>query len=68
MTVDLRGCTVLLLDLARQQGLDDNGIIGDEDKFLLRLMMPVAKMFTAKKAVENASEGIESFGGQVCIV
>merc|ERR1719510_1557814 len=54
----------LLLDLARQQGLDDNGIIGDEDKYLLRLMMPVAKMYTAKKAVENASEGIESFGGQ----
>ena len=43
MTVDLRGCTVLLLDLARQQGLEDKGIIGDEDKYLLRLMMPVAK-------------------------
>merc|ERR1719510_814613 len=54
----------LLLDLARQQGLEDKGIIGDEDKYLLRLMMPVAKMYTAKKAVENASEGIESFGGQ----
>merc|ERR1719510_2242309 len=54
----------LLLDLARQQGLEDKGIIGDEDKYLLRLMMPVAKMFTAKKAVANASEGIESFGGQ----
>ena len=41
------------------------GSINDEDKLLLRIMMPVAKMFTAKKAVANASEGIECFGGQV---
>ncbi len=27
-------------------------------------MTPVAKMYTAKKAVENASEGLECFGGQ----
>ena len=27
-------------------------------------MMPVAKMYTAKKAILNASEGIECFGAQ----
>ena len=38
--------------------------IGQQDKLLLRLMMPVAKMYTAKKAILNASEGIECFGAQ----
>ena len=87
MEVETRGCAIFLMDLARQQGLDDVGTISknviiqmlqklyylksyigsisDEDKLLLRIMMPVAKMFTAKKAVANASEGIECFGGQV---
>ena len=64
MEIDARGCTILLMELARQQGLDDVGEIGGDDKLLLRLMMPVAKMYTAKKAVENCSEGIECFGGQ----
>lgn len=64
METDTRGCTVLIFDLARQMGLEDCGLIGDEDKLLLRLMMPVAKMYTAKKAVANVSEGLECFGGQ----
>ena len=64
MKVEARGNTVLMLDLARQQGLEDYGNIGDVDKLLLRLMMPVAKLYTAKKAVAIASEGIECFGGQ----
>jgi len=65
METEVRGCTVLVMDLARQLGLEDCGMIGDSDKLLLRLMMPVAKMYTAKKAVANASEGLECFGGQV---
>jgi len=64
METDARGCTVLLFDLARQMGLEDCGLIDDKDRLLLRLMMPVAKMFTAKKAVANVSEGLECFGGQ----
>ena len=53
------------MDLAYKQGQDDNGSIREKERLLLRLMMPVAKMYTAKKAVANASEGIECFGGQV---
>ena len=64
MEVDVRGCTILLMDLARLQGLLDSNMILDEEKYLLRLMMPVAKFYTAKKAVSNASEGIECFGAQ----
>jgi len=52
------------MDLARQQGLLDVNMIDDSDRLLLRLMMPVAKMFCGKKVVANASECIECFGGQ----
>lgn len=65
LEIDVRGSTALLLELARQTGLQDIGKIDEEsDGQLLRLMMPVAKMYTAKKAVSNISEGLECFGGQ----
>jgi len=64
MEVETRGCCVLLLDLARQLGLHDCGLINDQDSLLLRLMTPVAKFYTAKSAVATVSEGLECFGGQ----
>ena len=35
-----------------------------QDLLLLRLLGPVAKMYTAKAAVAVTSEGLECFGGQ----
>eukprot|EP00090_Calanus_glacialis_P014542 TRINITY_DN23353_c0_g1_i1.p1 TRINITY_DN23353_c0_g1~~TRINITY_DN23353_c0_g1_i1.p1 ORF type:complete len:365 (-),score=121.69 TRINITY_DN23353_c0_g1_i1:50-1117(-) len=64
MEVETRGCSILLLDLARQLGLQDCGQISDMDSLLLRLMTPVAKFYTAKSAVATVSEGLECFGGQ----
>ena len=64
MEVDVRACTIFMLDLARQLGEEESGTITKEDALLLRLMMPVAKAYTAKKAVSNISEGLECFGGQ----
>ena len=64
METEIRGCTILMLDLAHKTGLEDCGLISDEDSMILRLLMPVAKMYTAKRAVELTSEGIECFGGQ----
>ena len=64
LETDARGCTVLMLDLARQIGEEEEGCISSDEKLLLRLMMPVAKAFTAKLTVSNVSEGIECFGGQ----
>ena len=64
LETETRGCAVLMLDLARQLGLDDCGKIADQDKLLLRLFMPVAKMYTAKSTMASLSEGLESFGGQ----
>ena len=62
--METRGCTILLLDLARQLGLQDCNNIADNDSLLLRLMTPVAKLYTAKSAVAVVSEGLECFGGQ----
>ena len=64
METETRGCAILMLDLAHKTGLEDCKLISDEDSMILRLMMPVAKMYTAKRAVELTSEGIECFGGQ----
>lgn len=64
MEVETRGCSLLMLDLARQLGLHDVAAISDQDLLLLRLMTPVAKLYTAKMAVATVSEGLECFGGQ----
>ena len=40
-------------------------VITDQDLQLLRLLTPVAKMYTAKSCVSVLSEGLECFGGQV---
>jgi len=64
MEVETRGCSLLMLDLARQLGLHDVSAISDQDLLLLRLMTPVAKLYTAKMAVATLSEGLECFGGQ----
>lgn len=64
MEVETRGCCALMLELGRQMGLDDGGMIGEQDGLLMRLMLPVAKMYTGKMAVAVVSEGLECFGGQ----
>ena len=43
------------MDLAHKQGQDDNGSIREKERLLLRLMMPVAKMFTAKVGIKSQS-------------
>ena len=62
--MEVRGCTALFLDLAAKLGREDAGVIEEEDLLLLRLLTPVAKMYTAKSAMAVVSEGLECFGGQ----
>ena len=64
MEVETRGCQLLLLELARQQGLVESRMANDQDTLLLRLFTPVAKFYTAKASVATISEGLECFGGQ----
>jgi len=64
LETNVRGCTIFMLELARLMGLVEAGAAGEQDIMVLRLMMPVAKAFTAKHAMQNISEGLECFGGQ----
>jgi len=64
LETSVRGCTILMLELARLMGLEEAGKASEQDAMVLRVMMPVAKAFTAKLAVANTSEGLECFGGQ----
>jgi alkylation response protein AidB-like acyl-CoA dehydrogenase len=41
----------------------DAGDAGDAERALLRLLLPVVKLYTAKQATAVASEALEAFGG-----
>ena len=64
MDVQSRGATILVLEMARHLGLSDCGKSIVHEEHLLRLMTPIAKLYTAKQAITVASEGLECFGGQ----
>ena len=53
-----------MLDVARLLGLHDCGVASSSEQLLLRLLLPILKLYTAKQAVATTSEGLESFGGQ----
>ncbi len=55
--------TLLALFLARLLGKEECGKATETDSALLRLLTPVAKLYTAKQAIASASEHIEAFGG-----
>ena len=44
-------------------GKEECGEATDAELQILRFLIPVAKLYTAKRAVEVASEALESFGG-----
>jgi len=55
--------TLLALFLARLLGREECGQASGTDTSLLRLLTPVAKLYTAKQSIKSASEHIEMFGG-----
>lgn len=44
-------------------GKEENNITDNDEKALLRLLTPIIKLYTAKKAIEIVSESLECFGG-----
>lgn len=55
--------TAFVLHLSHLLGKEELKETSPEESQLLRLLTPVAKLWTAKKAMAITSEGIESFGG-----
>ncbi|KAJ8005680.1 hypothetical protein DPEC_G00120440 [Dallia pectoralis] len=64
MEVETRGAFLLVMDICRLIGREETGQASQLDAHLLRLLTPVAKLYTGKQAIAVISEGLESFGGQ----
>ncbi|KAK7087897.1 acyl-CoA dehydrogenase family member 11-like [Littorina saxatilis] len=64
MEVEARGATLLVLEVARLLGREETGIATETETQLMRLLVPVMKLYTGKQAIALASEGLECFGGQ----
>jgi acyl-CoA dehydrogenase len=63
LEAETRAATLLAFELVALIGREEAGDIDDEQRALLRLVTPIAKLVTAKQAVAAVSEGIEAFGG-----
>lgn len=63
MEIETRGATQLAFNAAWLLGREENGVATDDERALLRLLVPIAKLMTGKQAVHVASEALESFGG-----
>ncbi|XP_070619119.1 acyl-CoA dehydrogenase family member 11-like [Erythrolamprus reginae] len=64
MEVQTQAAFLLAMEVARLLGLEETKEATEEEKHLLRLLTPLAKLYTAKQAIAVSSEGLECFGGQ----
>jgi putative acyl-CoA dehydrogenase len=63
MELEWRAGFLLAFHVAELLGRQEAGIADDDELARLRLLIPVAKLYTAKQAVRVASEALECFGG-----
>ncbi|KAH9492154.1 Acyl-CoA dehydrogenase member 11 [Bulinus truncatus] len=67
MEIETRAATILVLEIARllgRQEVHDKGRELQAEEEVLRLIVPLAKLYVSKQAVTVVSEGLECFGGQ----
>nr|XP_009944056.1 PREDICTED: isobutyryl-CoA dehydrogenase, mitochondrial-like [Opisthocomus hoazin] len=64
MEVQTRGAFLLLMEIVRLLGLAETNMASEQDQLLMRLLIPVAKLYTGKQASAVVVEAMESFGGQ----
>jgi putative acyl-CoA dehydrogenase len=63
MQLELRAAFLLAFRVVELLGKDECGDATESESRLLRLLIPVAKLYTAKQAIAVASETLEAFGG-----
>lgn len=63
LEVETRAATLLAFELVELIGREEANDISEEQRALLRLVTPIAKLLTAKQALAVVSEAIEAFGG-----
>jgi hypothetical protein len=61
--LELRAAFLLAFRVVELLGKDECGEATESESRLLRFLIPVAKLYTAKQAIAVASEALESFGG-----
>lgn len=64
LRADFEKCLLFTFTVARLLGRDECGTASEDDRALLRLLTPLLKLYTGKKAVALTSEVLEVFGGQ----
>ncbi len=63
MHLELRAAFLLAFRVVELLGKDECGDATESESQLLRFLIPVAKLYTAKRAIAVASEALEAFGG-----
>jgi len=63
LEAETRGAFLLAFELVELMGRQEAGELSEEQRALMRLLTPIAKLLTAKQAVAVVSECIEAFGG-----
>jgi hypothetical protein len=63
MQLELRAAFLLAFRVVELLGKEECGEASEPELHLLRFLIPVAKLYTAKRAIAVASETVEAFGG-----
>ncbi|WP_426700603.1 acyl-CoA dehydrogenase family protein [Rhodanobacter sp. Col0626] len=63
MQAEFEGAFALAFEVAHLLGRVEHGVVAPHEASLLRLLTPLAKLWTGKLAVRICSEAIECFGG-----
>ena len=63
LQLEFRAAFLLAFRVVELLGKEESGDATEEELQLLRLLIPIAKLYTAKQAIAVASEVLEAFGG-----
>lgn len=63
LQTEFEGGLALVLHVVELLGREECGLASSDETAVLRLLTPIAKLYTAKQCVAAASEVLESFGG-----
>lgn len=63
MQAETEAATQLAFRAVTLLGREQAGTASEDERALLRILLPIAKLTTGKQAVAVASEGVEAFGG-----
>ena len=63
LDLEFRAAFLLAFRVAELLGKEETGTASQSEAHILRLLIPVAKLYTAKQAIAVASETLEAFGG-----